>query len=95
MSDTFDINDRSTWAWIDDGEVSASWADDAGYTVNPDDPSSFYQISNGKPYKHPCPEGLVFNPRANPGPVCDWPPNCSEADIYDWAVSKGLVNDQR
>ena len=93
MSDTFDINDRSTWAWIDDGEVSASWADDEGYTVDPNDPESFYQISNGVPYKHSCPTGQVFNPIV--GAVCDYPQNCPEADIYDWAVSKGLVNDQR
>jgi len=94
MSDTFDINNRETWDWIYP-DVSADTPPEGDYKLNPRDPHSFYQISNGVPHLHQCPPGMVFNPNANPGPVCDHPWNCSEADIYDWAVANGLVNDQR
>jgi len=49
------------------------------YHPDPYSCNSFYECSNGVPHHMPCPEGLVFNPRANPGPVCDWPwnyPDC-------------------
>lgn len=96
MSDTFDINNRETWDWVDGIEVRAdSSPKDSDYKLDPTSPHHFYQISNGVPHRQACPDGLVFNPSANPGPVCDHPWNCSEADIYDWAVSVGLVNDQR
>lgn len=35
----------------------------------------FWQWHNGAWVQHPCPAGLVFNPHAKPGPVCDWPEN--------------------
>jgi hypothetical protein len=93
----FDINDRSTWAWIDEGSVSESWADDAGYTVHPHDRHSFYQFSHGVAYRHQCPmedseTRLVFNPKVN---VCVWPRDITEAEIYEWAVGRGPVNNQR
>ena len=34
----------------------------------------------------------VFDPRVG---ACVNPFACSDADIYDWAVAQGLVNDQR
>jgi hypothetical protein len=40
----FDINDRTTWAWIDGGNVTKSWADDGGYAINPNGKTSFYQF---------------------------------------------------
>lgn len=40
----------------------------------------FWQCSNSVPHKFACPQGLIWNPTANPGPVCDWPRNyqCTE-----------------
>lgn len=92
MSDTFDINDRQTWDWVS-REVTAAPGD--SYLIDPESRGHFYEVSNGVPYRQACPEGLVFDPRVTPGPVCVWPRDGSEADVYDWAVSKGLVNDQR
>jgi hypothetical protein len=44
----FDINDRTAWAWIDDAvaELEAN----KGHLLNPQDKTSFYQLSNGAPY---------------------------------------------
>ena len=95
MSDAFDINDRGTWDWVNGLTVSADTLPEGDYKVDPTSRYHFYQISNGVPVRHACPEGLVWNPTVEPGPVCDWPYNFSEADLYDWAVSVGLVNDQR
>jgi hypothetical protein len=93
VSDTFDINDRSTWAWMNGFEVRCQPGD--GYLIDPLSPKHFYQCSDGVALRMPCPPDHVFNPRVTPGPVCDHPSNVSEADIYDWAVSTGLVDDQR
>lgn len=40
----------------------------------------FYQCAHGLPVSQTCPAGLHFNPRASPGPVCDYPVNaqCTE-----------------
>jgi hypothetical protein len=46
----FNINDRTTWAWIDDA-VAESRANN-GYLLKPQDKTSSYQLSNGVPYKH-------------------------------------------
>jgi len=54
----FDINDRRTWAWVDDA-VSESRANE-GYLLNPEDRHSFYQLSNGVPYLHQCPLARSF-----------------------------------
>jgi hypothetical protein len=45
----FNINDRSTWDWIDDGAVTESWADDNGCAINPTDRNSFYQFKDAFP----------------------------------------------
>ena len=97
MADTFDIYDRSTWAWTCTSvrEVPESWADDKGYTINPAKADSFIEFRDGVPCYMPCPAGLHFNPLANPGPVCDWPENVDLPAVYDWAVKKGMVRDQR
>lgn len=93
----FDINDRSTWAWIDDamGKPGA----DGELRIHKENPERFYQFSHGVAYVHDCPirDGvtgarLVWNPRIN---TCDWPENVPEADVYEWAVDQGLVKDQR
>lgn len=94
MSGTFNINDRATWDWVS-REVTAETPPEGDYKLDPTSPNHFYQIANGQPVRHPCPDGLVWNPASNPGPVCDWPYNVDEADIYDWAVANGVVNDQR
>lgn len=51
---------------------------DNTFLPNPDDATSFYQFMGGVAYKMPCPAGLIFNPDADPGPVCDWPMNVSK-----------------
>ena len=90
----FDVNDRLTWDWAyeDEGEFPAELGD---YRLHMRDPSSYFQMKDGIPYAAQCPPSQVFNPMASPGPVCDYPQNAPETMIYDWAVSKGLVNDQR
>ncbi|MGH3670543.1 MAG: chitin binding peritrophin-A domain-containing protein [Pseudonocardiaceae bacterium] len=91
MSGTFDINNRETWDW--DYEAVGDVSDEtSGYRLNAADTGSFYQVADGVPYFQPCPSGLVFNPLLN---VCDWPHAVDEAQVYDWVVSKGFVNDQR
>lgn len=94
MSDTFDINDRSTWDWVYSGPAEFP-AEIGDYRLDPTSPHHFYQMSKGVATRMPCGAETVFNPTANPGPVCDNQSNVSEEDIYNWAVSKGLVNDQR
>lgn len=92
---SFDINDRRTWAWVDDA-VSESRAND-GYLLNPEDRHSFHQLSNGVPYLHQCPlvddqgNRLIFNPMLN---VCDWSSSVTEGNVYEWALGLGLVEDQ-
>jgi hypothetical protein len=88
MADTLDINDRSTWAWKE--HAVRCRPDDPQYLPDPESPYSFYQCSEGVPYKQDCPAGLVFNPTVEPGPVCDWPYNVNEAAVYDWAVKNGM-----
>lgn len=93
----FDINDRSTWAWIDQGTVTESWADDAGYAINPKDRHSFYHFVDGVANLHRCAwettkDRQVFNPMRR---FCDPARNVSEAEIYNWAIRRGLVKDQR
>lgn len=85
---SFDINDRLTWDWVDN-QMAPGVGD---YRLDPMSPNCFYQMSNGTPYRQACPSDQVFDPRIN---ACNWPQDCSEADVYDWAVSEGLVNDQR
>ena len=91
----FDINDRKTWAWIDGAQTGKE------YQLNPDDPTSFYQVQagSGRPYLHQCPiidertgEKQVFDPRLD---ACAFPRDVTEADVYDWAVTNGVVTDQR
>jgi hypothetical protein len=90
----FNINDRSTWDWTDEAVTD----DGKGYSLNPEDRHSFYQFKDGVPYLHQCPmenasDRLVFNPKLG---VCVWSSdNDSDADIYEWAVGRGLVKDQR
>lgn len=43
------------------------------YIPDPESRHHFYQCSNGVPYRMPCPDNLVFDPRIEPGPVCVWP----------------------
>ncbi len=95
MAKAFDINDRTTWDWVDGEAVSGRDVPglESKFRLNPADPGSFYEVGpDGTPFLQPCPAGLVFNPVDN---VCDWPRDVTEAKIYGWAVSKGLVNDQR
>ena len=56
-------------------------SDGKTYHANPRDPRTFYQCVDGVPHRHECPVGLIFNPEAKPGPVCDYPHN---VDKY-WA----------
>jgi hypothetical protein len=45
------------------------------YHPNPRDPRTFYECVDGVPQPHQCPLGQIFNPKATPGPVCDYPQN--------------------
>jgi|GEM_PF-3890643 len=94
MSGTFDVNDRTTWDWR--YEHPAEFPDEVGdYRLDMQSAGHFIQMQNGVAHRMPCPLGLIFNPTASPGPICDWPSNMTEEAIYDWAVSRGLVNNQR
>jgi len=95
MASNFDISDRTTWDWTETGPPPQSWADDGGYAIHQQDPRLFWQFSDGEPHTMSCPLEQHFNPLAQPGPVCDWPQNIPMADLYDWAVKKGMVRDQR
>ncbi|MCM1972945.1 chitin binding peritrophin-A domain-containing protein [Streptomyces sp. G1] len=45
-----------------------------GYYQHKQDGRYFYQCDNAyRPYRHRCPDGMLFNEEARPGPVCDWP----------------------
>jgi hypothetical protein len=97
MAAGFDIHDRGTWAWKDDSDGIVRLDD--RFALNKDDPHSFYQYgTDGRPYLHQCPikdadgNRLTFDPRLM---ACDWLDASADADIYDWAVSSGLVADQR
>lgn len=89
----FDIEDRTTWAWNNDGSELPleSWAGDNA-TLDPVDPANYYRFQGGQPYVEACPPGLRYNPVIG---ACDYPPNCDEAYIYDWCVKQGMVTDQR
>ncbi len=93
MADEFDINDRSTWDWVGGVVTNDLPGVENDYYLNPADKGSFYQRApDGAPIFMPCPTGMIFNPWDR---VCDHPSQITEAKIYDWAVSKGVVNDQR
>lgn len=93
---TFDINDRSTWTW---NQISPTFVDGDGYTVDPTSAQHFYQATDGGPVRHPCPEGTMYNPSATPGPICD--PSAGREqqinqDTYQWCLDHGIVTeDQR
>lgn len=87
---SFDINDRTTWNWVNDGAVTCT-PDDAEYQLNPYERASFYQCSGGVAYRHACPDGMVFNPMLG---TCDY--QTTEQEVYNWAIENGVVApDQR
>lgn len=98
MAIPFDINNRDSWAWIDNGKPSPSWArNGSSYVLNPYDRHSFFQVVEGRLALNPCPKEsddslMVFNPIKS---AADWSRDVSEAQIYDWAVRVGLITDQR
>lgn len=91
----FDINDRSTWAWANDGALSGGPGD---YALNPQDKYSFYQFDDsGNASLHQCPmetatDRLLYDPSLN---VCITSQDITETQVYDYAVKNGLVADQR
>ncbi|MFI6998360.1 carbohydrate-binding module family 14 protein [Nocardia sp. NPDC050175] len=90
----FDVNNRSTWNWVNGGQVTCvlPWDQDE-YHLDPADRASFYECSNGVAHRTPCAPGTVFNPEIG---VCVLPKDISEAQIYNWAVTNGRVApDQR
>lgn len=97
MSDTFDINDRRTWAWIL-RDAPKEYGPDipSVYRVDPESREHFYIAVPGGFWEHrECAPGTVYDPTLLPGPVCVSATDCDEAAIYDRAVSQGLVVDQR
>ena len=96
MADGFDINDRGTWDWINGGQVTSDWARDPAKrcAIDPTSERHLYQIGDdGLLYRLPCGPGSKFDPEQS-ACVLDVVA-ISEADIYQWAVSQGLVTDQR
>jgi hypothetical protein len=92
VADGFDINDRNTWAWTNVGEF-AGVPEGGMYGIDTEQRHRFYRRGDdGIPYRHDCPAGQDFNPILR---ACDLPEKCPEDQVYDWAVSKGLVTDQR
>lgn len=89
----FDIEDRTTWAWNNNGSKFPleAWAGDST-TLDPLNPANFYRFYGGQPYVESCPPGMHYHPEIA---ACDFPPNCEEASIYDWCVKQGMVTDQR
>ncbi len=99
MSGTFDINDRRTWVWAPSYplEVPDELGECLPHETRTD---AFYQrhfIAGQvrQVVEMPCAPGLKYFPQVTPGPVCGRPEDCSEAEVYDWAVSEGLIFDQR
>ncbi|MFD3749029.1 hypothetical protein ACFWVT_01975 [Streptomyces cyaneofuscatus] len=94
MSHSFDINDRTTWTWINQDDLEfAGFPQGAEFTIHPQHRNRFYQRGkDGAPYQQRCPDGLIYNPMKN---VADHPEECTEDQVYAWAVSNGLVTDQR
>ncbi|HEY4458531.1 MAG TPA: chitin binding peritrophin-A domain-containing protein [Pseudonocardiaceae bacterium] len=71
---TFDVNDRSTWAW---NQISPTFIEGDGYTVDPTSAQHFYQATDGGPVRHLCPESTMYNPSVTPGPNY---PNTADED---------------
>ncbi|MCZ4103391.1 MULTISPECIES: hypothetical protein [Streptomyces] len=93
MADGFDINDRSTWDWVNGRDVSFVGFTGGDCLLNPVDAGSFFQRGeNDIAVFQSCQGGAVFH--AKVGGVGAGLPGF-EVDNYDWAVSNGLVNDQR
>lgn len=65
---------KSQCGWPPHGKCVVTFTEDCTptsvYFPDYDDPTSFYQCSNGAYYKFQCPTELVFNQELN---VCDWP----------------------
>jgi hypothetical protein len=99
MAADFDIDDRNSWAWKDGVADQGVARIDERYALHLDDRDSWYEFKDGVPNLHKCPiddgetgSRLIFDPRVM---ACNWPGDSAEEDIYDWAVSSGLVEDQR
>lgn len=96
MADGFDINDRTTWDWINGVQVTPDWARDPAKrcVIDPTTMSQFYVVGDdGRLYRQICGDESKFDPEQN---ACvRVGVAMSEADIYQWAVSQGLVTDQR
>lgn len=98
MGAGFNVNDRKTWSWTAE-TVDAGYASvDDVYALNVEDPSSFFQFNGDVSTLQHCPlfdgEGnrQVYDPTVG---ACVAPSAVDEAEIYDWAVSKGYITDQR
>jgi hypothetical protein len=97
VSESFDIENRQTWAWegrwAEPNQVDGPPCDDPRYMLHTLRPDAFFEVGEGGiPYRHDCPLGLKFSPFIY---ACDFPQNVPEPKIYEWAVGKGYVADQR
>jgi chitin binding peritrophin-A-like protein with CBM14 domain len=90
----FDVNDRSTWNWVDGGTVECKQPPGSiEYLIDPTSGVHFYSCSHGVPIRMDCAPGTVYSPWLK---VCDDPANVTEADVYQWCVENGMVApDQR
>jgi hypothetical protein len=57
-------------------ECTQPW-DVPEYHPDPYSCNHYYQCVQGLPFRQPCPPLTVYNPTAQPGPVCDHPWNYS------------------
>ena len=98
MADTFDINNRRTWAWSTKAPAEGLVRLDDSYALSIDDPTCFYQYnSSGRALQHNCAletdtDRQVFDPRLE---ACVAPVDLPESEVYEWAVAGGHVTDQR
>jgi hypothetical protein len=97
----FDINDRSTWDWRDNGVVNTAWFV-GGLTVTPDPANSanFYQLVSDRPVRQVGPEGTTFGyDAASRLLICEHSAMDTgqfTEDTYQWCLDNGLVvEDQR
>ncbi|CAG0906776.1 unnamed protein product [Cyprideis torosa] len=63
-----------------------AWAE---YHPHPYDCTKFCQCDWGVPIEMDCPEGLVWNQDANPGPVCDWQINVPRCNGEETTTESG------
>jgi hypothetical protein len=98
---SFDVNDRSTWDWRDNGVVNTAWfVDGLNFTPDPANPTDFYQLIDGRSVRQNGGAGSTFGYDTASGGLISRPsvmdPAQFNQDTYQWCLDKGIVvEDQR